>query len=222
MVDRIYTPNEVAEILKIPQEAVQHLVETMELKAFLADRRYVRVTEEALKEFINRPYPSEFTGKPDAGLGKVGGGVMLMRRNRNTLLESEGRSWALDQIKKACGSGSLRVHTRRHFTVDGKQGIMGVSTTPSGTRAEYWFGFSDKLLVTDLPTFIVPVLADRKIAFVIPYNQHKPLFDGLSRDRLGEKKFNIEERSGSFYLKGVGVPSPLSLAAYVNSFNRFR
>lgn len=215
VVTKVYTPAEVAEVLKVTDKEVMQLVQQGQLSAFQVID-HVRIKEEALIEFMNRPYSGSPNGPATRPRGR--GGAAQRTRNRNPELEAAARQWAWDQIRQVAPDLSIR--SRTEFTANGKQGVLKVSTTPSGPRQEYWFDVPERVLNTNLLLFILPVLADRQIAFVIPYARHKVAFDGLSPDRRGNRKFDILERAGDYYLTGKGLQVPLPLSQYLNAFER--
>ena len=210
MLPKVYTPAEVAEILKIPEQYVIRLIRSGQLRAFRVGSEW-RVTEAALLDLMEVPYTGASNGTSRAPSS----------RKRDPESERASRHWVLSEIRKIAPDLSP-AYPRKGFVANGKQGVLAVSTAPSGPREEYWFGFPAKLLADSLPTLIVPVLADKHVAFVIPYAAHQREFDGLSSDRQGHKKFNIREGSGSYYLIGKGIESELALSRYVNAFDRFR
>jgi excisionase family DNA binding protein len=58
LVTRVFTIDEVAEILKVNPRTVNRLIERGELKAAKVGRVY-RITEQALNEFLNLPDATE-------------------------------------------------------------------------------------------------------------------------------------------------------------------
>ena len=210
MLPKVYTPAEVAEILKIPEQSCIRLIRSGQLRAFRVGGEW-RVTEAALLDLMQAPYMGASNGTSRAPSG----------RKRDPESERASRNWVLSEIRKIAPDLSP-AYPRKGFVANGKQGVLAVATTPSGQRKEYWFGFPAKLLTGSLPTLIIPILADKHVAFVIPYASHQREFDGLSSDHRDGKKFNIREGSGSYYLIGKGIESELPLARYANAFDRFR
>lgn len=224
MLPRVYTPAEVADTLQLTEGEVMRMVESGELQSFHVLGKYTRISHEALSELMDRPYGTAADNCGRSSASPPLGQDHRSRRNRkrNLAREKEARTWAQDQIRAI--APDLSIHTRQRFVANRKQGILGVSTKKSGGREEYWFGFSEELLVNDLPTIIVPVIADtnKRIAFVIPYENHRQAFNGLSRDRRGDKKFGIVEKSEAFYLRGKGIGQQIDLSRYINRFDMFR
>lgn len=215
---QVYTPSEVAQILKITEDEVVQLVQQGELAGFRVIND-ARIKEEALVEFMNKPY----AGSPDAptrSRSRGPGGPAKQKPNRDPEAEAAGRQWAWEQIRQI--APGLSVHSKTRFTANGKQGVLPVSTTTSGPRGDYWFGFDESLLESESPLFIVPLLADRRIAFVVPYARHKAAFDGLSLSKQGRKEFHVTERLGMYYLTGKGIGQPIPLDSYVNAFDLLR
>ena len=56
--DKIFTPEEIAEHLKVSKRAVYAWISKEELKAFKAGNMW-RITREDLEEFLGRPIPWE-------------------------------------------------------------------------------------------------------------------------------------------------------------------
>ena len=224
MLPKVYTPAEVADTLQVTEEEVMHMVESGELRSFAVLGKYTRIKADALFELMDRPHEgaADNGGRSDA-FPPLGRNHRLERsRKRNLAREKAARAWAQDKIRAI--APDLSIHTRQRFVANGKQGILGVSTIKSGFREEYWFGFPEELLANELPTIIVPVIADtnKRIAFVIPYENHRRAFDGLSRDRQGSKKFGIVEKSGALYLRGKGIEQQIDLSRYIDRFDMFR
>lgn len=218
---KVYTPAEVAQVLKVTDNEVMRLVQQGQLSAFQVID-HVRIKEEALIEFMNRPYPGLSNGPTTRprGRGTAGERTGERRRNRNPRLVAAARESAWQQIRQV--APDLLTRSRTEFTANGKQGSLRVSTTPSGPRQDYWFGFPGRLLNSNLPLFILPVLADRQITFVIPYARHKAAFDGLASDKRGYKKFYVTERMGMYYMTGMGIGQPIPLVSYVNALDLLR
>jgi hypothetical protein len=215
---KVYTPAQVAEILQIDEEEVMQLVHRGDLPAFSVLGQ-PRMKEEALLDLTNRPY-SETPNMAARERFLHRGNAKEGRRKRDPQLATRARQWVWEQLRRV--APDLSVHSITRFTANGKQGVLAMSTTTSGPKKQYWLGFHEGGLDTRLPWFIVPVLADREIAFVIPYARHRAAFDGLSRDQRGQKKFNIVEISGEHYLTGKGLQKPLLLTPYLNAFNSLR
>jgi excisionase family DNA binding protein len=217
VVTKVYTPAEVAQVLKVTDNEVMQLVQQGQLSAFQVID-HVRIKEEALIEFMNRPYSGLPNGPATRPRGRRTAGER--RRNCNPRLVAAARESTWEQIRQV--APDLLIRSRTEFTANGKQGVLRVSTTPSGPREDYWFGFPERVLNGNLPLFILPVLADRQTTFVIPYARHKAAFDGLASDKRGYRKFYVTERSGTYYLTGKGIDQPVPLDSYVNAFDRLR
>ena len=223
MLPKVYTPAEVADTLQLTEEEVMRMVESGELRSFQVLGKYTRINDEALTELMDRPYggAADNGGRSDASPPSGRNHRSKRSRKRNLAREKEGRAWAQDQIRAV--APDLSIHTRKRFVANGKQGILGISTVKSGLREEYWFGFPEELLYNDLPAIIVAVIAetDMRMAFVIPYENHRRALDGLSGDRRGSKKFGIVEISGAFYFRGKGIEQQIDLSRYINTFDMF-
>jgi hypothetical protein len=214
----VYTVAEVAEILKVTEGEVWQLVQGGQLPAFpVIDD--ARVKEEALIDFMNRPYPGSLTARaPARSPGPSTRGEA--RRTRNPELEQAYRQQVIHRIRQVTGELRL-VSGRANFTANGKEILVRIATTP-GVIGRYWFGFSAQLVRNEQRTFLVLGLADREEDLVIPCDRFSHVINGLSADRSGHKKLNVEVRSGSYYLTGKGIEQPLPLDSYVNAFDLLR
>ena len=214
---RIYTAEEVANLIRIPEEHVRELVERGDMRGIvLLDGRYIRITGEALLDLLRR-------AESGASVPKAHGEHLQPRKShnkrRNPKLELEGRNWAITEVKKVVPDAA--VNGRKTIVGNGAVGIMSVATSTSGPAEKYWFGFPDTLLERTGRIFLMPILADKKIAFLVPYDDHKEVLDGLSSDRKGNRKYLINPEMDRFCLEGKGVETPLDLSPYRNRFDRF-
>ena len=204
----VYTLKQVAETLQISEEDVEEMMSTGELESFsVLDGRYRRIPEHAMTALVELRRAGS---APNNGMQTPNGKPSsTSSRKRDPAMERRGRELAIRKMQEV--SPDLYPDGRKRFTANGKQGVLCVSTPPSGPRQEYWMGFPGELLHACLPTLIVAVLADKQIAFVISYESFKAALDGLSSDRGGHKKFTIGQRSGKYYFAGKGIQNHLSL-----------
>ena len=204
MVIKVYTPTEVAEILRITEEDVLMLINKGDLPAFPVLRQ-ARVSEQTLEEFMRRPYSGP-TNRPEK---KVRGG-----RNRNLELERACRERMKNKIREV--APDWQPLGGRIFAANGNQLIVCVATKP--TPKTHFFGFKERDLLNGRPTFLMLGLADREDGLVIPYDKFRAAIDGLSVSTNGYKKLHILIKAESYYLMGKGIDQAIPLDSYVNAF----
>ena len=219
----VLTPEEVAEALRISVSEVYSAINSQEIEAFeIAGQK--RITASALAALMTRtsngsPADTNRRSKPPR-LPPVN--TAPSKKNRDPGLEREARRRVLERVREV-SPGLEVVQPRRLFLASGKRGIIAVATTPSGPQKTYWFGFPANLLDDERPTAVVPIIGDRPdTAFVIPYTDHAPLFDSLSRDQSGDLKFRLRNRGDTYDLLGLSGQPPLDLSKYLNRFEYFR
>lgn len=205
----IYTPAEVAEILKVSEGDILTLVCTGELQAFRVLGK-PRITEQALEELMNRSYNGEDRRQKKKTQGS---------RDRNPQSEQAGRRRIMDKIRQVAPDVRL-LGERTRFTANGKQLILRVATKQ--VNQGYWFGFKAEFLRNGRPTFLILALADREDDLVIPCEKFKAVIDGLSVSGAGDKKLYVQVRGGVYYLAGKGIEQPIPLDSYVNAFHLLR
>ena len=205
MVIKVYTPTEVAEILRITEEDVLMLINKGDLPAFPVLGQ-ARVSEQALEEFMRRPYNGSTT-RPEK---KVRG-----QRNRNLELERACRERMMSKIKEV--APDLQLLGGRIFAANGNQLIVCVATKPTPTS--HFFGFKERDLRNGHPAFLILGLADREDDLVIPYDKFRAAIDGLSVSTNGYKKLHILIKAESYYLMGKGIDQAIPLDSCANAFH---
>ena len=208
MVAKVYTPTEVAEILRITNQDVLMLINRGDLKAFPVLGQ-ARVSDQALEEFMRRPYNGSTT-RPEK--------KVRAQRNRNLELERACRERIRGKIREV--APDLQILGRTKHAANGNQLIVCVSTLPVATGC--WFGFKEKLLQNGRSTFLILGLAEREHDLVIPCDKFKEVIQGLSMDKVGGKKLNVEAKGVAYYLTGKGIEQPIPLDSYVNAFHLLR
>lgn len=206
MVVKVYTPAEVAEILRVSEDSVLTVIERGDLPAFFVLGE-PRIAEPALEGFISAGSHSSIA----KARSRPGG-----RRRREPAAEQACRRRVIEKIRNVAPDLAL-VYGRSCFSANGKQLIVRVATRP--LVMGYWFGFKAELLRNNGQTFLVLGLADREDDLVVPYGRFREAIDGLSESRDGHKKFFIQVKSGSYFLVGRGIEEPLLLDRYVNAFD---
>ena len=213
---KVFTVEEIAEVLRLSFEEAQELVESGEVQAFSVLGR-PRVTEDALRELMSRQY--SHGGKRS---------TLQVERSRTTV---RGTTRRRDPEKARVLRRSIEEAIRKvapsffwvgrsGFKANANVGIVCLATMRSGPRNDYWMGFKGSALADPPPVYLVVAIPEGR--FVVPVEKHRGTLEQLSESATGARQFHVDNVSGAFEISGkVGVP-PLGLEPYRDKFDVFR